>query len=349
MKRIRFLFFPLLFFSVAGHGLDPPTHRYLLILCGIGGTPEYQQKFTEWGARLQKVGSTWYGVTPERFILLTETPDGQNQSATLSQVEEVLEQWKTMATEEDELVVILIGHGSFVRGESKFLLPGPDLLVDRLKELLDGFPAKTQIIVNASSSSAGFINTLSAPGRILCTATKSADENNATEWMDFFLQGFEQGQADANYDQRITLLEACRQASEQTESWYRGKGLLATEHALLDDNGDRRGERLAPSRDPAEKPADETSFDGKCAAQIVLFDKSFPPGASPEWIEAYLAILREIESLKENKKNLSEDEYYRTLETLLLRAAVLHREIRETAATISPPSVDTIEEIESIE
>lgn len=341
-----FLFYVL---PIGGHA-DGLPQRHVLIVCGSGGTEEYQNKFQDWGERLQATALRGQGVSKERLIVLTDRAESRKNASPLDNIKESLARIQQTAAPEDELFVFLIGHGSFMRGISRLLLTGEDLTAERLLEWLEGISIQRQIVVNASASSAGFINILSRSDRIICTAVKSAEENNATEFMEFFLQGLEQGRADADYDQRITLLEACRFAAEETQSWYRAQGLLATEHALLDDNGDGLGERLAMEvegdlENQSEAGSSDRSIisscetvstdsDGLLAARVLLIDESFSPSAPPDRIAAYLSVLDEIDEWTKNKNNMEEADYYRMLEILLLRAASVHREIREASGEV---------------
>lgn len=334
----RFLSFILifLFLGFAKNNAFGLSTRYAIIICGSGGMETYQQKFFDWGTRLKQVCHERFRIDDENIILLTEKDNTDEPLATsnLESIDAAFAQFKQAATPDDELFVFLIGHGTYILKQSKFHIPGPDLSAHHLKELLDEFPAQIQVIVNASSSSAGFINVLSDPQRIICTATKSIDEKNATEFMEFFLQGLEQNQADVNYDQRISLLEAIRYSAFETLSWYNKNGLIATEHALIDDNGDGLGVRLIENENnqngEEETKDPQPHADGNRSAQIILLDESFPSNAPQDKIDSYLAILDQIDHLKHQKGEIDESEYYQQLESLLIQAALIHREIRNS-------------------
>jgi len=152
------------------------------------------------------------------------------------------------------------------------------------------------------------------------------DEKNATEFMEYFIQAIEDGSADQDRDERISVLEACRQGAALTDAYYMGRGLIATEHALLGDNGDRQGTRLTgdlQSGAAAEKPAADTKDrrDGALAEQCFLKDFSFPPATPRELIERYLSRLKQVDELKLKKAQMTSDAYYAALETLLVEAA----------------------------
>ncbi len=241
------------------------------------------------------------------------------------------------------MLVFLIGHGSFIAGESRLNIPGKDLTADALGEMLGELHVARLIVVNSSASSAGFINALSGDDRIIVTATKSVNERNATQFMESFLQGLEDGSADQNRDGRISLLEASRQAAQLTQDWYDGQGYLLTEHPLIDDNGDGLGSRLIPEvTDGAmavEIPVGEgVVLDGGLAGRYFLKDFSFPSEVPEYLAQRYTDILDEVERIKHTKSEFDPPAYRAVLEPLLIKAAGTHREIRRIVDALKPAS-----------
>lgn len=310
-----------------------------LILCGSGGEAEYSPRFREWGLRLKNTLALRLGVAPENIHLLLEPETASAPAGTTISLESIQGLFKGLAPSvatDDDLFIYLIGHGSYLKNSSKFQIPGPDLTAEALEALLAELSLRRTVIIDATSASAGFINVLSGPQRVVCTATKSATEVNATEFMRFFIEALEDGGADRNRDERISVLEACEQAAALTASWYTTSTLIATEHAILDDNGDALGSRLpiesALTEAPDTDPAVTTAPDGALADTIYLKDFSFPANAPKALTDAYLAALEEVKALKARKPQLPEADYYVQLETLLIKAARSHREIRGYAA-----------------
>lgn len=319
--------------------------KYSLILCGGGGTEEYQKKFTAWGERLREILTERLNHPQEHVHLLTESPSVPDATDHVSNKENILRQLAALSgivSASDELFVFLIGHGSYLREESRFQIPGKDITAKEFKEYLDPITAGRIVLINATSSSAGFINVLSAPGRILCTATKSVDERNATEFMEGFLKGLEEGSADQDRDERISVLEACQQAAALTGAWYKEQGLIATEHALLDDNGDNLGTRLPLSPPtaaglPEEPGSSPSGRDGEAAARCFLKDYAFPPYVPPDLVERYVGLMNQIEELKSRKGSLETAAYYSQLEILLIQAAQANRAIQSCTPPLAPP------------
>ena len=285
---------------------------YHLIVCGSGGQAEYSRRFAQWGQRLQAVLAGPLQHPRTNIHLLTETQSLDHIEATLARLAQQLQA-------KDQLFIYLIGHGNFRDNTAKFNIPGPDLSARALGRMLQPIQAKHTVLINAASASAAFINALSATDRVLCTSTRSVEQRSATRFMEFFLQGLEGGSADQNRDGRISALEACRQGAALTQDYFDGAGLIATEHALIDDDGDGLGVRPALAEN-----------DG-LAGRIYLQD--IHPGASvpPQLIQAYKEALAQAEAFIGQKENFIPQEYYRQLEVLLVKAAQLNRQIRAQA------------------
>src|SRR6185295_14800285 len=84
-----------------------------------------------------------------------------------------------------------------------------------------------------------------ATGRIVITATRSGQEQNATRFTEFLIAALGATDADTDQDGRISVLEAFVYANRLTADFYTRAGRLATEHALLEDNGDGVGHEKA--------------------------------------------------------------------------------------------------------
>ncbi len=308
------------------------THH--VILSGSGGEPEFVEKFADWSSRLRDALVSQTGASPDHVTLLAAAgadKSAPQQEIGLESIRALFKSLETAVNPTEDVAVYLIGHGSFLKDASKFQIPGEDLSAQALESMLAELPAARVIIVNGSSSSAGFINVLSGPNRVVCAATKSATESNATEFMRFFVEGIEDGSADRNKDERISVLEACEQAAELTASWYTGSNLIATEHAILDDNGDGLGTRLPVSAVLDEGGDADAAIDGALAGAIFLKDYTFPEAAPQELIDRYLAALDAVTALRHRKPELAEADYTKELERILLDAARANREIRSYA------------------
>ena len=78
-------------------------------------------------------------------------------------------------------------------------------------------------------------------GRII-TATRNGAEQYTTLFGGYFVDALTGEEADADKNKRVTMLEAFQFAKAEVQRAYEQEGLLSTEHALLDDNGDKDGQ-----------------------------------------------------------------------------------------------------------
>lgn len=312
-----------------------------IIICGSGGDDTYRELFLGWGRRLEHVLIERMERSQEDVVLLDLTADEATSGCEASALESIRSIFQDIPSEDNssgDVYIYLLGHGSYWKGVSRFHIPGPDLTDRQLGQWIDGLENRRVVLINASSSSAGFINSLSRPGRIVCTATKSIEERNAPVFMEYFIQALEDGSADRNRDERISVLEACKQAAALTDAHYLSAGLIATEHALIDDNGDGLGTRLLGElmANPApESEADSANkaTDGALAARVYMKDFSFPDSVPRELVERYRTLLGKVEALKSEKSAMAGSKYYTDLEALLLQTARVRREIRRAASS----------------
>lgn len=295
---------------------------YHLIVCGSGGGEPYVERFEEWGKRLRGVLVDTLGHANNRVRLLTERGTDADGVSTLGEIRKTFQWIGQGVRANDAVFVYLIGHGSYRQNVAKLNIPGEDLSADQVNEWMRRWPTQNITVINGASSSAAFVPVLSGKGRIVCTSTRNVDERNATQFMAFFIRALEEGTADQNRDERISVFEICQQAAILTEAWYKGEGYLATEHALIDDTGDGKGIRLTE--------IENFEGDGKIADSRFLMDMRVPPGTPQTLVDAYQSAIVSVQSLILKKSQLDSMSYYQQLTEKLLEAARLNQKIRQT-------------------
>jgi hypothetical protein len=260
----------------------------------------------------------------DQIFYLTATPtEGQRPQAakaTAEAVRSTFERVKAAAKPDSRIFIFMVGHGSFENEQAKFNLVGPDLAAEDYGHLLDALPTQHIVLVNTASASGAFLKALSKPGRIIITATRSGHERNATMFAEFFIQAFKENQADFDKNDRLSMFEVFDYAAKMTEQWYQQEGRLATEHPVLDDNGDKTGHREA------------TDGDGAVARAFYLDSRSEVAAAGdPElrkWLEEKEQLERSIEALKARKAEMESAAYEAELERLLVRLAQVNQNIK---------------------
>lgn len=217
------------FVMVCAVGLQARAAVYYVTVAGLGGEPDYEQRFTAAAKDLDKVFKA--GDTAGHVYTLTGT------QATASQLKETLSAVAREAKADDGFVLILIGHGSFDGVEYKFNLVGPDVTAGEIATMCDRISARRQLIVDTTNASGGAIQALERPGRAVVAATKSGTEKNATIFARYWVEALQDPAADTDKSDSISALEAFIYATTKTAAFYDSQKRLATEHAVFDDVG----------------------------------------------------------------------------------------------------------------
>ena len=285
---------------------------YYVTVAGLGGEPDYEQRFTAQARDLDKAfrasGSTAHVYT------LTGT------QATAAQLRSTVATIAAGSTASDDFVLVLIGHGSFDGAEYKFNLVGPDLSAGELAALCDRVPARRQLVVDTTSASGGAVAALERPGRAVIAATKAGTEKNATVFARYWVEALQDPAADTDKNESLSAMEAFSYAAKKTAAFYDAQKRLATEHAVFDDIG--RGD---PVREAGNGQGQQLS-----SFTILRFGAA-QKAASDPGKQALLARKEELESkidaLKYGKAAMEPGEYRRQLTAALVSLAQVQGEL----------------------
>jgi hypothetical protein len=292
------------------------ANKSAVIIVGAGGEPEYAKQFETWTGELRTALSDRFGFDMKNLTVLS--------NAKATDVRDTFTQLKSKLEPNNILFVFLIGHGSFDGKEAKFNLVGPDLAASEYNALLTSLPTKRVVLFNMASSSGEFVKSLSAKGRIVITATRNGQESNATRFAGFFIAALKATDADTDQDGHTSILETFVYANRLTADFYTRAGRLATEHALLEDNGDGVGR---------EKPE---SGEGLLARATYLdslsIDEAAASAATGKLLKERTRLEGEIEQLIARKGNMAEGEYETTLERLFIELAKVNRSIKQAGS-----------------
>ena len=316
---------------------------HLLVITGLGGDPEYTQQFHQWATTLIDAARTRYEVPSEGITYLGEKPDLAPDliadRSTRENVEAAIQSIADRASSGDHVVIVFFGHGSFTDA-ARINLPRRDLSAEEFASLLDKLDGQQVTFVNTASASGPFVERLSGSGRTVMTATKTGGERNASIFGGYFVDAFSDGEeeADQNKDRRVSMLEAFTYARARVVQSYEAEGLLTTEHALLDDNGDGQG-----SDEP--DPLSGEAADGLVARTLFFTsgvgrrtDTAFPDDPA---LQALYQERQELETrvddLRRIRGGADPDQYQTELETLMIELALKSREIRELESANGAP------------
>jgi hypothetical protein len=287
---------------------------YFLNVAGLGGEPDYEQRFAALAADLDRI--TKAGGAASHVVTLS------GPQATREHLQQALLDVAGTAHAQDVLVITLVGHGSFDGTEYKFNLPGPDVSAEQLAAWCDKIAATRQLIVNTTSASGGSVKALQRHDRVVIAATKTGTEKNATVFARYWVEALQDPGADTDKNQIITGLEAFEYATRKTAAFYETEKRLATEHAEFEEGGQSAPVRAAVADGDV----------GRMLASFALVRLGTDTQVAND--PAKLALLKQkeqleqkIDLLKYQRAAMSADEYRAELSQTLVALAKVQQEL----------------------
>lgn len=282
--------------GLAPAALLAATH--VVIIGGQGGEAEYEKRFREQTAAISAAARKL--VSDAAAVEVLEGPKASRES--------IREEFRKLASKvapEDQVMVVLIGHGTYDGEEYKLNIPGRDITGTELLAQFDLLRARQQLIVNASSASGATLERWRRDGRVVISATKNGGERTATRFMQYWTEAVTTAAADTNKDDLVTAAEAYAFANRRVGESFKADVSLATEHARIDGTGPERFQvaRLGGAARLLSDPA----------VSALMTQRA--------------RIEQDLDTVKRRRGNLTADAYYDQLETVLVRLALLQKEI----------------------
>ena len=308
MNRTLVLLFGLLLFAVGQvKGEEPAVKdqnavstKRALIVCGLSGDAGHHKLFAETVGKLHE-GLTklfGFGESDVQVLFGDESQEGDTEviksadRATREELEKSIASLRTKLQPNDALWVIVVGHSHYDGKHSWLNLPGPDIHQLDFAKLFADINAAQQVFVITTPTSGFSIKPLSAKGRVVITATETDWETNETEFPHEFARVLsappEAKDFDIDGDGATSLFDLYVTVVRNLAQSYLDREFLATEHPLLDDNGDGRGTEvqidfLTPEQGGRAKPKKGSSpqmkptSDGMLSKSITLtFSRAEP-------------------------------------------------------------------------
>lgn len=302
----------LLIMSLAALALPARAASYYVIIAGLGGEPDYEQRFASAANDLDRAFKT--GGPAAHVITLS------GAQATAARFRQSLETVADQARPDDDFVLILIGHGSFDGVEYKFNLVGPDMTAADIAALCDRIASRRQLIVDTTSASGGAVPAFERPGRAVIAATKSGTEKNATVFARYWVEAFQDPAADTDKSDSVSAMEAFAYATKKTAAFYDSQKRLATEHAVFNDSG--HGEPVRESG----------NGQGMLLANFTLLrigssQSAANDPAKHELLEKKEVLEQKIDTLKYQKAAMDPTDYKKQLTQALIDLAKVQEEL----------------------
>lgn len=294
-------------FATAAH-----ADSYFVTVAGLGGEPEFEQRFEDWAKSLDKI----YRSDPSAKV---DTLSGAQ--ATKANIEAKLRALASTKPD-DQVIVTLIGHGTFDDREYKLALPGPDLSATELGQLLDKIPAR-QLVVDMTTSSGGAIPILEKPKRVVIAATKTGTEKSSVAiFPRYWIEALQDPATDTDKNDTISALEAFKYAQAKVAKFFETENRLATEHSVIEDAGKGEGVK-DPGADNGE---------GLNAARFVLVHLGVASAVAKDPEKQKLVkhledLDAQLDQLKYEKASIDPADYRKQLQQLMIDRAQTQQEL----------------------
>ena len=286
----------------------------VIVIVGAEGAEEYRKQFSAWA-------EIWKSSAAHTQLTVIGLND--NKAESKSQLHKAIE-----ASTEDarlqEVWIVMIGHGTFDGKRAKFNLHGPDVQADEMKAMLEVIKQRL-IVLNCTSSSSPFINALSGPNRIIVSATRNGYEYNFARFGEYLAKSIDDPAIDLDKDGQTSVLEAFCAASRGASDFYSQENRIVTEHALLDDNGDKKGtpadwfDGVRANRRPKAGVSD-----GLLANQVFLNRRGVESSLSSADRKLRDQLESQLEQIRSLKNKMDQTEYLLAIEPVMIQLAKLY-------------------------
>ena len=301
----------------------------ILVIVGAAGEEKYAEGF-------QEAAQAWLDAGEKAEAEITVVGLEHNDETT---DKDKIKAWiqNLDTTSSVPAWIVYIGHGTHNRRDAFLNLTGPDLSSGDMEVWLPTMD-RTFIMVHGGSAGSAFLTALTGRNRILISATRNPDEINYARFGEYFAEVISNEEGDIDQDGQTSLLEAFLTTANYVDAFYKDEARLASEHALIDDNGDKlgtppdwfRGTRVTKRAKGGQEA------DGFRAHQIALIPSELEKLLSPEQRIDRDGLEAELELLRKRKDQLDEDEYYEALEVLLLKLSAIYLKTDEDGNLVDP-------------
>ena len=275
--------------------------RRALIICGLSGDAEHRKLFSDTVEKLYRGLTAHHGFPAEDIALLWGDEINEEDGPALQTSLEIANRESISAAAStiqqtiqpaDALWVFFIGHAHYDGRYSWFNIADADLHQVEVGKLFANVRCQEQVFFITTSASGFYLKALAAPGRIVITATEPDLEVNETIFPHKLATALAEppimAEMEMDADGQLTLMDLYLWTAREVAKDYAASEFLATEHAMLDDNGDGRGTEIQIDYLPEElggrrRSARESkplvrAGDGSLARRILL---RYPTPTSP--------------------------------------------------------------------
>jgi hypothetical protein len=304
---------------------QPAESRHVLLVGGLGGAPQYTERFASYLEETHSLLVERFGIPDDQVRVLGEQAIAEqpfvDDVSTSDAIRAAVAQLSQRVGPDDHVYIILFGHGSFDGTHAQINIPRRDLNEADFAAMVDELNAGRVVFINTTSASGPFAIALSGPDRIVITATATGTERDETTFPRYFVEALRASDADLDKNSGLSVRELFVYTTSQVVGSFEQAGQLATEHALIEDNGDG-----SPTRFDDLNDAQDGGLAARTYLQAPQAIASVDDAARPLFQEKEL-LEQSIGALKREKATMDEDIYYAELESLFIQLARLNERI----------------------
>ncbi len=188
----------------------------VFIVAGLGGEASCEQRFQQQATAVATAASRTGAAQKDIVVHQRRTRaagDARSRDETVCRDDRQAD---------DQVAVVLIGHGSYDGDEYRFSLPGPDITGEEIGAFLDSLKASAGAGGRIRPARvASVMEAWKKPNRVVITATKSGTERNATRFAEYWVQALSSPEADRDKNEIVTAAEAYDYASRKVADAFK--------------------------------------------------------------------------------------------------------------------------------
>ncbi len=237
------------------------SERAALFITGLSGSNQFKTYFEKTPELIRKTLLA-NGYLKENMVKLSEDLSGGKQwgremPGTKENIDLELTRFAVTPKDYEEVFIFIAGHANGRDEEAMMHLPGDDMVFEDIIKKIDAISAKRIFLVVAAPQGETWIKKLGRPGRVIIAG-------NGYRQYDFipmiFLRIFPevffkstQGTDSSGKTKEVSLLDVFSETQEKIRQWYKNNKLQCTELALMDADGDAKGDSLFMENPDIEK------------------------------------------------------------------------------------------------
>ncbi|HYE87710.1 MAG TPA: hypothetical protein VEA16_15210, partial [Vicinamibacterales bacterium] len=197
--------------------------RWAVLVSGASGGEKYAEQMATWRNELRTALINRYQFKPEFVKVFVDEAATAGERGTAENVRKQFAEIKKAATKDDLIFVVMLGHGTYDGDVAKFNLVGPDMTAKDWTDLLNGIQGRV-VLINTTEASFPFLESLTAKGRVVITATDSAAQKYATVFPEYFVKAIKEASTDLDKNGRTSIFEVFEAASAAVKQHYEQRG-----------------------------------------------------------------------------------------------------------------------------